>query len=108
MRGQRTLFDDLLLKAEAMKTEKQRPRNALMPKRNTLLLYRYYYYVEIARLRFDDALKQLEREFFIVEARIVVLLTENNTQLRTIVADKPDRTTLKKLYPFVNWEYSPR
>jgi hypothetical protein len=111
MRGQRTLFDDLItkeLKAKINNDGKQRPRNVLMPERNTLLIYRYYYHVDINRMRFDDTLEQLEKEFFIVAARIVVIISDNDTQLRSIMQTKPDRATLKKLYPFLNWEYSPR
>jgi hypothetical protein len=111
MRGQRTLFDELMtneLKAKIANDGKQRPRNVLMPDRNTLLIHRYYYYVQIVRLQFEDALSQLEKEFFIVSDRIVVVMSDNDTQFRSIIQAKPDRATLKKLYPYINWEYSPR
>ena len=45
----------------------------LISLRDETLIRRYYYWTEIERRRFDDALKILsEQEFFISEARIEV------------------------------------
>ena len=47
----------------------------LIEKRNEALLRRYYYWTEVQRLRFDDALKILsEREFFISIDRIMAII----------------------------------
>lgn len=44
----------------------------LIKLRDEALCRRYYYWTEVQRLRFDDALKVLsEREFFISEERIM-------------------------------------
>lgn len=108
MRGQRTLFQEMFgTKDTEAKNDKQRPRNVLMPNRNTLLFYRYYCLAEIYRMRFDDILTQLENEFFIVGARIVVVLTDNDTELRKIVATKPDLKQLEKQFPHINWRHRP-
>ena len=43
--------------------------------RDEALCRRYYYWTEVQRLRFDDALKVLsEREFFISEERILSII----------------------------------
>ena len=43
--------------------------------RDEALCRRYYYWTEVQRLRFDDALKVLsEREFFISEERILAII----------------------------------
>lgn len=43
--------------------------------RDEALCRRYYYWTEVERLRFDDALKVLsEREFFISEERILSII----------------------------------
>lgn len=43
--------------------------------RDEALYRRYYYWTEVQRLRFDDALKLLsEREFFISEERIMSII----------------------------------
>lgn len=47
----------------------------LIKLRNEALYRRYYYWTEVQRLRFDDALKLLsEREFFISEERIMSII----------------------------------
>lgn len=49
------------------------------------MLRRYYYWTEIQRLRFDDALKQLsQKEFFISEKRIMAIIRENCHRLDDI------------------------
>ena len=45
----------------------------LIELRDEALLRRYYYWTEVQRLRFDDALRILSRqEFFISEERIIL------------------------------------
>ena len=47
----------------------------LISKRDESLCRRYYYWTEVKRLRFDDALKILsEQEFFISEERILSII----------------------------------
>lgn len=47
----------------------------LIRKRDEALCRRYYYWTEVQRLRFDDALRVLsEREFFISEERILAII----------------------------------
>ncbi|MDW8420129.1 MAG: hypothetical protein RML37_12030 [Chitinophagales bacterium] len=107
MRGQRALFDGMF-STGAAKTASQRPRNVLMPERNKLLLYRFYFHAQVNRLRYDDCLAQLEREFFIMSVRIVAILIKNDAQLRQIIEARPERAELEKMYPHINWKYNPR
>ncbi|MCI7614778.1 MAG: hypothetical protein MSS61_05435 [Bacteroidales bacterium] len=47
----------------------------LLSLRDRKLYERYYYWTEVRRLRFDDALRILsEREFFISEGRIIYII----------------------------------
>ncbi|WP_418981712.1 transposase [Alistipes sp.] len=49
----------------------------LIANRNEALCRRWYYWTEMERLRFDDALKILsEREFFISEQRVLAIIRE--------------------------------
>lgn len=63
-----------------------RGRNkTLISLRDKKLLQRYYYWTEIQRLRFDDALKILSREeFFISEERIMSIIRANCHKLTDI------------------------
>lgn len=57
----------------------------LIKKRDEALLRRYYYWTELQRLRFDDALKVLsEQEFFISQERIMAIIRENCHKLSDI------------------------
>lgn len=49
--------------------------------RDEALCRRYYYWTEVQRLRFDDALRILsEREFFISEERIMTIIRKKSRE----------------------------
>ncbi len=55
--------------------------------RDEKLIKRYYFWTEVRRLRFDDALKILsENEFFISEERIMTIIRENIDKLDEMVS----------------------
>lgn len=57
----------------------------LLSRRDEALLRRYYYWTEVQRLRFDDALKLLSQdEFWISEARIMTIVRQNCHKLKDI------------------------
>lgn len=74
--------------------------------RDEALYRRYYYWTEVQRLRFDDALKLLsEREFFISEERIMSIIRRKCREGGTINAKplpkvKVPRLTAKQLELF--------
>jgi len=78
----------------------------LIEKRNEALLRRYYYWTEVQRLRFDDALKILsEREFFISIDRIMAIIRENcnkikDVNIRPVPVIKKPRLTATQLSLF--------
>ena len=58
---------------------------SLISLRDEKLLRRYYYWTEVQRLRFDDALKILSRdEFFLSEDRIMAIIRANCHKLTDI------------------------
>jgi hypothetical protein len=49
----------------------------LIDRRDAMLLRRYFFWTEVKRVRFDDALRKLsEDEFFISEERILRIIRE--------------------------------
>lgn len=61
----------------------------LISRRDEALCRRYYYWTEVQRLRFDDALKVLSKEeFFISEERIMSIIRRKCKELDDI-AVKP-------------------
>ena len=63
---------------------KGRDKN-LIELRDEALCRRYYYWTEVQRLRFDDALKVLSRqEFFISEERIMSIIRRKCRELNAL------------------------
>ena len=72
----------------------------LISLRDEELLRRYYYWTEVKRRRFDDALKRLsEREFFISEARIMAIIRKNCDRLADIAVRPVPRVRKPRLGP---------
>ena len=64
----------------------------LIKLRDEALCRRYYYWTEIQRLRFDDALKVLsEREFFISEERIMTIIRRKSREGAMLIDDEPEK-----------------
>lgn len=88
---------------------KGRDKN-LIAKRDEALLRRYYYWTEIQRLRFDDALKVLsENEFFISQERIMAIIRQRCHEIDDIVIKpvpkvKAPRITAAQLTLFTDQE----
>ncbi|RYF26603.1 MAG: hypothetical protein EOO42_01065 [Flavobacteriales bacterium] len=72
-------------------------------RRDEALVYRYYYYIEIQRTRYDDVLLDLEKEFFITPSNIVQRLGLKHDLLKQIIEQKPKIPKFKKLYPHMVW-----
>jgi hypothetical protein len=79
---------------------KGRNRN-LVDRRDEKLLARYYYWTEVERIRFDDALRVLsEEEFFLSEERIMRIVRDKYDSFRKdAVAGPPVKS--KKHRPVV-------
>ena len=79
---------------------KGRDKN-LIELRDEALCRRYYYWTEVQRLRFDDALKVLSRqEFFISEERIMSIIRRKCRELKPVPKVKKPRLTAVQLSLF--------
>ena len=77
--------------------------------RDRVLVARYYYWTEIERRRFDDVLKILaEREFFLDERSINVILLQQDEYYTHLCDTKPSRRDLRREYPGFDWFMSNR
>ena len=76
---------------------KGRDKN-LIELRDEALCRRYYYWTEVQRLRFDDALKLLsEREFFISEERIMSIIRRKCREGGTVNAKPLPKVKVPRL-----------
>lgn len=82
----------------------------LVKQRDEALCRRYYYWTEVQRLRFDDALKVLsEKEFFISEERIMSIIRKTGSSLKDIAVRpvpkiKKPKLTVQQLQLFADNE----
>ncbi|WP_295990519.1 hypothetical protein [uncultured Alistipes sp.] len=79
-------------------------RSERMAKRNRVLTARYYYWTEIERRRFDDAVRILsDREFFIDDRRVTDILVNEDPYYRELIRNNTTRRQLRRLYPGFDW-----
>jgi len=65
----------------------------LLDSRNKKLVDRYFYWTEVERLRFDDAIKKLsEEEFFISEICVVSVIRKYEEYYKQLQANKTKQT----------------
>jgi hypothetical protein len=78
----------------------------LIRKRNAKLCQRYYFWTEVRRLRFDDALRLLsEEEFFISEERILSIIrksSRSDSSVSPVPRVKQPRLTYQQLCLFTD------
>lgn len=104
MRGQQSLFANIFIDTAVKSAPKQRPRNFYQPERNEALAHRYYFHIEINRMRFDDCIKQLEMEFHITTPRIIAVLNQCTNEIKRLHELKPSVKELEKKYPWYAWK----
>lgn len=83
----------------------------LIEKRDEALCRRYYYWTEVQRLRFDDALTVLSKqEFFISEDRIMAIIRKKCKEIKEVAINpvkkvKKPRITARQLELFAGEDY---
>ncbi len=103
MRGQQSLFSNLFVATLEKGSDKQRPRNYYQPERNEALVHRYYFHAEMNRLRYDDCIAQLEKEFHITSPRIISVLTQSHGMIESVINSKPTLKELENKFPWYSW-----
>lgn len=67
----------------------------LIKLRDQKLIERYYYWTEVKRRRFDDAILILsESEFFISQQRVLYIIRQNNSLLNKMINDNKNQNQL--------------
>ena len=102
LRGQR-LFNGLIDEEEPKFSRRGR-NEALIKRRNECLLYRYYYYSKIKRMRYGDVLKTVGEEFYIAPRTLSDILAEQAVSLKTIFKENPSIKELEKKFNYLNWK----
>ncbi len=98
-----SLFDTPL--TVAVNNVDRRGRNeALLEKRNLMLIHRHYFWFKIKEVQYQRGLDNLGDEFFLTERTIIDIVQNNTSLLRQLKAINPDKKYFEKKYPFFNWQ----
>ena len=100
IRGSQTLTS---IFPTAIKPDPLKGKGVYTQDRDVCLCYRYYYHYEINRVRMDDAVAKMEKEFFISSGTIMARLVDYAGLLKDIVNNKPTKSQLRKKYPQFVW-----
>jgi len=68
----------------------------LIEKRDKKLIERYYYWTELERMRFDDAIKIVsEEEFFISEICVISIIRRGDKYFNELIKKQPSKKALQ-------------
>lgn len=104
MRGKQALYEELIPSSVTEQGQKSQ-RNAFLEERDDALAHRYYYYAHLCRLRYDDCLQALSREFFLTPNVIIQRLTNRTELIRELVKEDKQPGELRRLYGWMSWEH---
>jgi hypothetical protein len=57
--------------------------------RDESLMWRYFYYMELKRLRYDDIIGALSKDFFLGENTVILYLANMQTRVSNLFAELP-------------------
>lgn len=106
MRGQQSIFADILPPLVKEKQAGIGRSKHLISKRNAKLIYRYYYYAQLqpARLDYSYIINTIADEFDLSDFRLIIVIQENHEQLKKVFAEKPTKKELQSKFPYLNWQ----
>jgi len=76
----------------------------LLDERNRCMFYRYWYYSKRHKMRYDEVLKRLSREFNIAEQTIINVISRNQNSLKEVYEETPKITTLRREFEYLTWK----
>lgn len=105
MRGQQSIFADIIPQIIKQKASGIGRNKDLVARRNTKIIYRYYYYTQLqaARLDYSYIIGLLSVEFDLSDFRLIIIMQENHAELKQVFSEKPTIKELQKKYPYLSW-----
>jgi hypothetical protein len=103
MRGQKALYTSLFPSSITSAPENKSKRNVYIDERDDAMACRYYYHAQLRRIRYDDCLVELYKEFFLSPNVITQRLMMRQEFIKKLITDKATRTHFRKKYPHFCW-----
>lgn len=82
---------------------KKHVKGCFTDERDDALACRFFYWSHLLEKRFDIALVNLSREFFLSETVIGQRLMKRQDYLKQLRIDETTRKDLQKIYPWFSW-----
>jgi hypothetical protein len=101
-RGKKILYNELVENSITTTGEKSKRNNGIDDRRDAMA-HRYYFYANINRLRYDDCLLNLQKEFYLQPDTIVSELKLRLDLINQLITDKITTAELRKKYSWFNW-----
>lgn len=103
MKGKHKLYTTVVPSSIATAKKPNQKRNIYIEQRHDLMACRYYYHATICRLRYDDCLLQLSREFNLGAPTIIANLKLRLYAINTMVEQEIAAKELRSRYPWLDW-----
>ncbi len=100
-RGKR--IHDALQKETNNPAYKVTVKRPIIEKKIEAMMYRYYYYSRLQKLRYTEITKHLELDFFISDARVSDLLSKYANDIKRICEEGLTVKQLAEKFPNYNW-----
>jgi hypothetical protein len=104
MRGYQKNFSSLFQPSVTTNPANKGKKSIFKDERDEALATRYYFYVQIKRLRYDDCLDNLSKDFFLAPSSIHQLIPLKYDFIKQLIADKTTVKQLSKKYPNFSWD----
>jgi hypothetical protein len=106
MRGQQSIFSDILPPILKEKNQGIGRNKDLIARRNTKIINRYYFYAQLQpqRLDYSYIINLIAAEFDLSDFRVIIIMQENHAELKEVFAVKPQKKELEKKYPYLCWQ----
>lgn len=107
MKGEKLLYADMVKTSLPETKGTFQKQHVYLEARHDVMAARYYYHSSICRMRYDDCLLQLSREFNLTTNTIVICLKLRLYKLNGMVENETTLQELKAAYPWFLWDGKP-
>ena len=106
-KGEHVLYTSVVSSSLPKEKGEFQKQNMYLEQRHDTMACRYYYHASLCRLRYDDCLLQLSREFNLSTGTIVGYLKLRLYAINTMVEQEVTAQELRSRYPWFDWSCKP-
>jgi hypothetical protein len=96
-------FANTILGDDLKKGTVKHQKGVFTSERNYAIACRFYFHFQIRGLRYDRALGELNKEFWLSELRLAQLIMQEGKSLEALKAAQADTKILQKKFPHFSW-----